>query len=68
LLKKARTEELTPEESERNRHELIFILKTVPDLCNYFPPAAFFNTADADENFTKESFYRGILKTNSFQS
>lgn len=30
LLKKARTEELTPEESERVRQELIVILKTVP--------------------------------------
>jgi hypothetical protein len=30
LLKKARTEELTPEESERIRHELILMLKTIP--------------------------------------
>ena len=30
LLKKARTEELTPKESERIRHELILILKTIP--------------------------------------
>jgi hypothetical protein len=30
LLKKARTEELTPEESERIRHELIVMLKTIP--------------------------------------
>lgn len=30
LLKKARTEELTPEETERIRHELILILKTIP--------------------------------------
>jgi tellurite resistance protein len=30
LLKKARTEELTTEESERIRHELILMLKTIP--------------------------------------
>lgn len=30
LLKKARTEELTAEESERIRHELILMLKTIP--------------------------------------
>lgn len=30
LLKKARTEELTPEESEHIRHELILMLKTIP--------------------------------------
>lgn len=30
LLKKARTEELTPKESEQIRHELILILKTIP--------------------------------------
>lgn len=30
LLKKARTEELTPEESERMRHALILMLKTIP--------------------------------------
>lgn len=30
LLKKARTEELSPEESERIRHELIVMLKTIP--------------------------------------
>lgn len=32
LLKKARTEELTAEESERIRHELILMLKTIPTL------------------------------------
>jgi hypothetical protein len=32
LLKKARTEELTGEESERIRHELILMLKTIPTL------------------------------------
>lgn len=30
LLKKARVEELSPEESERIRHELVIILKTIP--------------------------------------
>lgn len=30
LLKKARTEELTPDESEQIRHELILMLKTIP--------------------------------------
>jgi hypothetical protein len=62
LLKKARTEELTTEESERIRHELILMLKTIPTFVIISLPQRFLTLPMLMKILPKNLFYRRILR------
>ena len=60
LLKKARTEELTQEESERIRQELIVILKTVPTFVIISLPQRFLTLPMLLKILPKNLFTEGL--------
>jgi hypothetical protein len=60
LLKKARTEELTPQESERIRQELIVILKTVPTFVIISLPQRFLTLPILMKILPKNLFSEGL--------
>ncbi|MFZ2906942.1 MAG: hypothetical protein WAZ98_12115 [Cyclobacteriaceae bacterium] len=60
LLKKARTEELTPEESEQIRQELIVILKTVPTFVIISLPQRFLTLPILMQILPKNLFSDGV--------
>jgi hypothetical protein len=62
LLKKARTEELTPEESERIRQELILTLKTIPTFVTISLPQRFLTLPMLLKILPKSLFSEGLAE------